>query len=317
MQKYGIYVLLFFSVFSGSYHLISYIQEKSLISEISRQVLQKMSKSEQQRTAKEKERKLLEGNRKKQSLVYKIDKILLQSGIRRIIPVLNTELLISLLLFSVFGTELYLGIRNAEIIFLILVPLILPSAVYSLLVILRDRNYQKTEEQLLSFMNLIGNYQQSCDDLISILGKISPYLEEPLKSAVEECYLYAKVTGNFSAAFYELELRIPHEQFQRLVKNLEICYRHDANYGEIIGDCREMLHEYLKNKRERQAMKNNARIEVLLIVLCCLFAFWMTDGFMKQSLWVLLTKTTVGKGLLVYCAMILMLCGRMLLSADR
>ncbi len=316
-QQYVIYGALFLTLLVGTYELITYVRENSVISGVSRQMLESMNKSEQQRAAKEKARKLLEGNLKKQKLLYRLDRLILQSGVRRFVPFFNTELLLFVLLFSVLLLEIYLEIRDTGILWRIFAPVLLVGGIRLLLILFTDRNFKKTESQLLSFMNLIGNYQQSCDDLLSIFGKISPYLEEPLKGAVEECFLYARMTGNVSAAFYELELRIPHEQFQRLIQNLEICYRHDANYGEIISDSREMLMDYLRNRRERQTMKNNARMEILLIIVCCCFAFWMMDGFMQQNLWYLLRSTMIGQILLGYCIGVLFLCGKLLFMADR
>lgn len=294
-----------------------YLQENSLITQWSQKMLRDLDHREKLRLKKEEERRLREGNQKKEPLLHRLDKMILQSGIRQLLPFLNTELYLVFLGGLTIGGEVLLELAAVgtwiKLLFLIGVPL----GSYGSLKFMWERNYRRTEEQLLAFMNLIGNYQQSCDDLLSIFGKITYHLEEPLKSAVEECYLYGKITGNLSVAFYELQIRIPHEEFQKLIKNLEICHRHTADYGEIIGDSRGMFLDYLKNKRERRAMKNNARIEIFLILMFCMTAFAMMNRFMTRDLWKLLGETLPGKVLLGYCAGIVFFAIKILNSEGR
>lgn len=307
---------IFLILLSGVYELISYIRDVSLLSVTGQVILKKMSESERKRLEKEKKLRLLQGNSRKKNWVRRLDLLLLQSGVKGRVPFLNTEMFLLLMSFGFLMTEAGCFWRKASFLWMILTPVLFVGGSLLFLQFLAGRNYKRAEEQLLPFMNLIGNYSYTEDDLVSIFGRIILYLEEPYRSAVEECHLYAKSTGDAVTAFRELGMKIPHEQFQRLMRNLEICCQHEANYGEIIDDSREMLQDYLKNKKEREAVKKNARIELLLLIGGCFLALWMIDGLTERAVLELLESTLPGKLLLLYCGGVLAACGKLYFSVS-
>lgn len=316
MARYILWGGIFLLLLSGVYELVSYIRDVSLLSVTGQAILKKTSESEQKRQEKEKKLRLLEGNSQKKNWVCRMDILLLQSGMKAKLPFLNTEIFLLFLSCGLLTAEMYCFWINASVLWMVFAPVLFLGSSFAVLQFLSGRNYKRAEEQLLPFMNLIGNYSYTEDDLISIFGRIVPYLEQPYKSAVEECYLYAKSTGDTVTAFRELALKIPHEQFQRLMRNLEICCQHEANYGEIIEDSREMLQDYLKNKKEREAVKKNARAELLILLGGCLLTLWMIDGLTERGILELLESTFAGRLMLVYCGGVLTACGKLYFSVD-
>lgn len=316
MTLYFVWGGIFIMLLKGVYESVSYIREVSLLSVMGHTVMRKMSESERERLEKEKRQRMIFGNRRKMSRIHRIDMLLLRSGIRNLLPYFNTEMFLLMLLGGVIAAEAAGVFRRASFLWFIFSPAAVVGGCYILLRLMADRNYKRAEEQLLPFMNLIGNYSHTEDDLIHIFGRIVPYLEQPYKDAVEECHLYARATGDAVSAYRELGMKIPHEQFQRLMRNLEICCQHDANYAEIIDDSREMLQDYLKNKKERESVKKNARIEILLLVSGCLLVLWMMNGLMAQGIWELLKSTLPGKIMLVYCGGVLAACVKLFFSVN-
>lgn len=316
MTNHLLWSAVFLMLLQGMYELVSYIRDVSLLSVTGHAILKKMSESEQKRLEEEKKQRLLQGNSHKKNWVRRIDLLLLQSGMKSRIPILNTEMFLLLLIGGALTAEIVCLWRKMSIVWAILTPPLFLAGSFGLLEWLSGRNYKKAEEQLLPFMNLIGNYSYTEDDLVSIFGRIVPYLEEPYRGAVEECYLYAKATGDTLTAFRELGMKIPHEQFQRLMRNLEICCQHEANYAEIIDDSREMLQDYLKNKKEQEALKKNARIELLLLLGGCLLVLRMIDGMTERGILELLQSTLPGKIMLLYCGGVLLGCTKLYFSVN-
>lgn len=314
MQKNIAWMLLFAALLTGVYELLSYVQEESLLSVMGHTVLQKMSDSERARLEKEKKRRLQTGNTKRKSRICRLDLLLLGSGVKRSFPFLSTELFLLGMIGLITGAEILLFMMKADPLTVVWAPFLLAGAAAVCLQFLADRNYKRAEEQLLPFVNLIGNYSHSEDDLISIFGRMLPYLEEPYRSAAEDCCLYVKATGDAATAFHEMGMKIPHEQFARLMRNLEICCRHEANYGEIIDDSREMLQDYLRNKKERESVKKNARAELLILAGGCFLALWMMDGLTERSIVELLFSTLPGKIMLIYCGGVLAVCAKLFFS---
>ena len=66
-------------------------------------------------------------------------------------------------------------------------------------------------------------------------SKVCPYLDVPMRPALQECVSKARNTGNVEEALRNLELQIEHPQFRNLIRNLEICSRHEANYAETVS----------------------------------------------------------------------------------
>lgn len=315
MPKRILWNVIFWMLFIGMYELVSYVREESLLSVMGNNVLKKASESEKRRLKKEKELKMLRGNSRKKSLIYRLDLLLISSGIKRRLPFMSTELFLLGLLCTIFTIVLLMLWISVPVIWILSVPVLIPGVIDIFLLFLSGKNYQRAEEQLLPFVNLISNYSHTEDDLVSIFGRMCPYLEEPYRSAVEEYYLYVKATGDTDSAFRELAIKIGHEQFERLIRNLEICCRHEANYKEIIDDSREQLMDYLRNKKEREAVRKNARIELLMLVGGCLLALWMMEGLTENSMLELLTLTVPGKIMLIYCGGVLAACVKLFFSA--
>lgn len=53
----------------------------------------------------------------------------------------------------------------------------------------------------------LGNYSLTAGEITSVLGQVSKYMEEPLRSAMEECAYEAQITGDHSTALLTMAER--------------------------------------------------------------------------------------------------------------
>ena len=190
-------------------------------------------------------------------------------------------------------------------------------SLYLLLYFLAGKNYQRTEKSLTTFLNLLENYSITSDDLINIFYKVAINMEEPVQSALYECYAEATSTGDIQTAMQNLEKKVEHEKFREIIRNLEICSRYEANYAEIIKDSRGLIQEYTAYSQERKSIINNARVEIVMIVACCGLVFWMVDDFSTKGILAVLLGTTVGNVLLLYCAAMVLFAFWMVIAVDK
>ena len=287
------------------YFLLAYTEESQVIKKSVFRVYKKTREMEKSRGDRESRIRFEEGNQEKVNFLYKLDLLLLQSNIKKIFPFLNSEIyLIFIFCASSLGFIVMEAISNSyisgtvcsllTILFLYIIPYILAGI-----------NYKKTENEIMSFINLLENYSKTTDDLISIFGKLYHYLEEPLKTAVEECYLEARSTGDLSFALYNLSNRIEHRKFKEIIRNLEICERHEANYAEIVKDSRGLLRDFIASQKERKALISNGRIEILIILGCCMVMVWILDSFMERSIMDMLLHTGIGNAISLYCILVI------------
>lgn len=299
-------ILMCAAIFMFFRETIRYLRKSRIVEKAIRGFILSGKNKEDGRFIEEQKLRFEEGKQEKTGFLCKLDHLVLQSNLKHYVSFLNTELY---LFFALGSASIGFFITNALVhtwIAGIMAFVCILFIFYLVLYVLSGINYKKTEENIITFVNLMENYSKTSDDLLNILGKVSRYLGDPLKSAVEECYMEGRTTGNVSEAFYNLQLRIEHEKFKGIIRNLEICSRHEANYAEIIRDSRDILREYLAAKKERKSMINNARVEVSILIACSVFVLYMMDGFMQKSIISILMSSLIGQGLLLYSGIVML-----------
>lgn len=299
-------ICLFLAVGLTAFLLLTCLKEHEVFSTVAGSVYEKAKEQEEERQSEQSRLLLIEGRQEKTNLLYKLDLLVLQSNIRKIIPFASTEILLILTIaLSAAGFAVAASITGTWI-FGILGFIGVTFLCYMVLYFMARNNYRKTEESLMTFINLLENYSSMEDELIAIFSRIQTFLTEPVRSAVEQCCMEAKMTGDKGSAIRNLEKRIEHEKFKELIRNLEICSRYEANYGEVIKDSRSLLREYLAAAKERKAILNNARIEIAMIIGCCGVVFWMMNDFTQTGILAVLLGNTPGNMILVYCILMVL-----------
>lgn len=297
---------LFLSLVLTTFLLLKYLKEHKVLTSVADSVYERAKAQETERQAEQQLLNLLEGRQEKTNFLYKLDLLVLQSNIKKFIPFANTEILLVMTIIlaaTVYGSVMYI---TKSWIFGMFGFVSIGFICYMVLYFMALSNYRKTEESLMTFINLLENYSSMEDELIAIFSRIQTFLTEPIKSAVEQCCIEAEMTGDKGRAIRNLEKRIEHEKFKELVRNLEICSRYEANYGEVIKDSRSLLREYLAAAKERKAILNNARIEIAMIIGCSGIVFWMMNDFTQAGIMSVLLGSMVGNIILAYCILMLL-----------
>mgnify|MGYP006329529395 FL=1 len=297
---------LFLALVLTAFLLLKYLKEHKVLSSVADSVYEKAKAQESERQAEQQLLILLEGRQEKLNLLYKLDLLVLQSNIRKYIPFASTEILIVMTIILAAAAYGIVAHLTGIWIFGMLGFAGVGFLCYMVLYFMALSSYRKTEESLMTFINLLENYSSMEDELIAIFSRIQTFLTEPIKSAVEQCCIEAEMTGDKGRAIRNLEKRIEHEKFKELVRNLEICSRYEANYGEVIKDSRSLLREYLAAAKERKAILNNARIEIAMIIGCSGIVFWMMNDFTQAGIMSVLLGSMVGNIILAYCILMLL-----------
>lgn len=294
-----LYILLFISCCAAGYYvvkelLVDRILQKSIVSYA--------DSSSKQRRKREEQLRIEQGEQDKTSLMYSIDLLIEQSGLKKYLTFINTELYIFLAgIISVcaFSAGCMLGGFLAGLVCIMSV--IFFS--YALPAVLAGYNFKNTEKDILQFVNLVGSYSATSNNIITIFGNMYLFLNEPLKSSVKMCYDEAQMTGDISAALIHLERRINHPMFKLTIRNIEIASRHEANYSQVIAAIREIIREYIRNQEEIKAMISSARAQLLLLAAAGAVIIYMVNGLLEGvNLFTLLATTLPGQ--IILCSLI-------------
>lgn len=182
-------------------------------------------------------------------------------------------------------------------------------AVFLLLTFGKAMEMRAVNDNLMKLLDFLGNYSVTAGDVIGIFGQISKYMEEPIRSVLEECSVEAQTTGDVGMAFLSMADKIEHPQFKELIRNIEVSSRYSADFTALVAFSRRSMREYLKSGRERKGLLREAGINLLLLLGMSLFALITVNGLLEVSIWMILFTTWPGKIALGVVAVILLLFG--------
>lgn len=301
-------ILLFVFLFQLIFKLLDHMTENKVISKGLENLYKTTEKDAKERRAEYETKIMEEGTVEKEDFLIKLDILIEQSGIKKRLKFLNSETYVIIGIISCCIGFLAVYQMTHTIFYGIATVLGILLIMLAFLMILANRNKKKIEDNIVNFVNLVENYSKTNDDIMNIFGKVYPFLEEPLRSDLENCYIEGTQTGNVDKALNNLSKRVNHKKFRDIIRNLLICSRYDANYSAVAEDTRTMLLEYIAGKKERQAMKNAARIELAIILVLSVFLMWLMGSFVSQdgtNIITVLTQTLIGNILLIYSLIVI------------
>lgn len=296
-------ILLFFFLFSAFACLFYYLKKSRILVKALQNAYEGFSTTSVRR-ARERKRELLQIVPPKKSILDKLEKQLVYSGLSRRFPFLTAELWILILLIS-----------GAVIYFICL--LFTKSAGTGLLAALCDiaillliekllemRNLKAVDGELIEFLNMLGNYSIATGEVTSVLHIVSRYFSNPLRNALEECYYEAQTSGNPSAALLALADKIEHPKFKELIKNIEICSRYSADFSVVVHDSRKIVQDYIRSKEERKSMAREAITNMIILCALLVVVVYAVTIFIETSMSYLLLHTGAGRICMVIVAAI-------------
>lgn len=245
-------------------------------------------------------RRLLENRRilltmqRNHSFWYRLEQELHYSGLKRHFPFLTAEiwLVMNLLVIALLGVCLMTlgGWRE------LLTGLVLFGAGETFfLYVCKVWAFKNVNANLIKFLDFLGNYSITTGELTAVFVQISKYVDEPLKTVLEECSYEAQTTGDSSLALLSMAEKIEHPKFKELVRNMEISSRYCADFTLLVRNCRRTMREYLRLGEERRSLMREALINMALLMGMSVFALVVVNGLLDVSIWDILRETMPGK----------------------
>ncbi|MCM1101951.1 MAG: hypothetical protein NC079_09615 [Clostridium sp.] len=240
------------------------------------------------------------------SLRYRLDRELDYSGWKRRFPFLTAELWMALNLLPAALWAVMLPVGFGWLHWFV-GAVALWGLEYLVLQICKARAFRSVNSNLIKFMDFLGNYSIAAGELSGIFTQISRYLEEPLRSVLDECSYEMQTTGDTRLALLSMAEKIEHPKFKELVRNMEISVRYCADFTYLVNGSRRMMREYLRLREERKGMVREAAINMLLLLLMSGITLTIVAGLAETSVWTLLKDTIPGRVATGVVALILLL----------
>ncbi len=166
---------------------------------------------------------------------------------------------------------------------------------------------RSVNNNLLKFLDFLGNYSITAGELTGIFPQISKYVDEPLRTVLDQCSYEAQTTGDVSLALMSMAEKIEHPKFKELVRNMEISVRYCADFTMLVNSSRRNIREYLRMCGERRSLMREAFINMALLLAMSAVTLTVVDGLIETSVWRLLWVTWPGRTALGLTAFILLL----------
>jgi len=129
-----------------------------------------------------------------------------------------------------------------------------------------SRNYRLVNDNLMKFLDFLGNYSITAGEITGIFRQISRYLDEPLKSVLDECYYEAQISGDVELALLAMSEKIEHPKFRELIRNIEISIRYSADFTLLVKNSRRAVREHMRTRQERKSLMTEAMINMMLLL---------------------------------------------------
>lgn len=179
-----------------------------------------------------------------------------------------------------------------------------------------SRNYNATDENLMKFLDFLGNYSITSGEITAVLGQVSPYVGEPLRGVLDACYYEAQTSGDTSIALLAMAEKIQHPKFQELVRNLEVSLRYSADLTVLVSQSRRALREYTRMRQERKSLVREAWVNIVILGAMILVILKALEALVGIPLSEIMLHSLPGIGALTVIGVILLLFYRQVRMLD-
>lgn len=251
------------------------------------------------------------------SLLYKLDRLVLTSGIRTLLPWLNGEyLILGMILAAVAG--MFEGVFIFQNFF---VALFLAAAqvvaVYAILLYLSGKTYNRIEDNTAIFISILSNHAKGSSDIVTIMSRTLPSLHGPLRSLVQKFIMDAENTGNVDIAFDYMKESIDNRQLQTIIINLKNCMHYQANYEEVLMQMMSQVAAGLTAREDRKNVLFEMKLTLVIISVMAVVIVWIIGTGLGIDVVGSLTGNTFGQVLLFLTGILYLMVGIKMFGTDK
>lgn len=229
------------------------------------------------------------------SIIYKFDRLVLISGLKKYFHNITAEKYLLLMAIS-FVASFFITFSISKLFLLtVFISVLIVAIEYLLLLALSNYTYSKIDEQTPMFVSTLGDYSRSSDDIVTVMKNTLPSLEDPMRSLVEEFLKNADREGNVDFAFDVMKESVDNKQLRVILTNLKNCMRYQANYDDLLVEMTGQITTYIRNIKKRKNILFSVKMTIAIlsfIGIGILFFIGETNGFNPVTL---LLSSPLGK----------------------
>lgn len=251
------------------------------------------------------------------SILYKLDRLVLTSGVKRVFPWMNGEgLLIGMILMAIAGfTE---GIMFSSNI-LVAIFLCVAQAVgfFVIFMFLSGRTYNQIEDGTAIFVSILSNHAKGSSDIVTIMANTAETITGPLKALAEKFVSDAEATGNVDIAFDYFKESIDNRQLQTIIINLKNCSHYQANYEEVLVQMMGQIASGLSAREDRKNILFSSKLTLTVISITSVIIVWIIGAGLDIDVKSALIEHTAGQIILLITGLLYLMVGVKMFGTDK
>lgn len=238
------------------------------------------------------------GSIENKSLFYKLDRMILTSGLKKHFPKLNGEIYFFILLMgSLSGIAIGVVLVKNPFVALF-VGLAIFVGLYVMVLALAGRTYNQIEDSTSIFVSILSNHAKGSSDIVTIMQKTRNSLSGPLYDLVGRFILDAEKTGNVDVAFEYFNQSVDNSQLKTILINLKNCSHYQANYEEVLAQMMGQIAASLSAREERKNILFSMKLTLIVISIASVVIVSLIGSGIGVDVKAILTSNMFGQGLL-------------------
>ena len=251
------------------------------------------------------------------SLLYKLDRMMLVSGIKNRFKFANGETFLGVLILAAIA-----GFFEGTILFqngLVGIFLACAQAVvlYGIVMALAGKTYNQIEDNTAIFISILSNHAKGSSDIVTIFQNTISSLSGPLKRIAEKFVMDAEATGNVDIAFDYMIESVDNRQLQTIFVNLKNCMHYQANYEEVLAQMMSQVAAGLSAREDRKNILFSMKMTLVVISIMAVVIVLIIGAGLDIDVAGSLTGTIVGQILLLITGLLYLMVGIKMFKTDK
>ena len=237
----------------------------------------------------------------------RLERMLFYSGIRNRYPFFSAKVWLLWMIMLNGCSFIVASLMTGSVLKGVLACAVMCVVLTTVLAWMRSRNLKNTEKYLLELVNLTESFAATGEEPVAILNHCSFYMRGPIGQVLRNMEKTRQQGISSRLLLEQMKVMLEHPKWQEFIHNLSVCSMYNSDFGTVFGSSRKSIQGYLSSKKERQKVKQVAKLEMAIIVIFCFIIISLLSGMLEMTVQELIWGDSVSKGCTIYMAGIIVL----------
>ena len=257
------------------------------------------------------------GSIENNSILYKLDRLVLTSGINNYLPWVTGEVMLLGMVMAAMAGFFEGAILFQNVFVAIFLTAAQAVAVYVFFKALSGKTYNEIEDGTAIFISILSNHAKGSSDIVTIMDNTVPALSGPLRGIVQKFVADAENTGNVDIAFDYMKESVDNRQLQTIIINLKNCMHYQANYEEVLVQMMGQIAAGLSAREDRKNILFSSKLTLVVISIMQVIIVWIIGAGLGIDVKQILTGNAFGQLLLLVTGLLYLMVGVKMFGTDR